>query len=161
MESWETLFTPFHLPILWILVHWGAKSKGKYIYMFTSVFRQYIYKLFSFTPDMRNVKMGNNLIFQINYRSHRKEKCLIMKTAINTYEEWGVCPWIFKLSITVDECQCSEIHFLIILPQRYGALGTHITEGCVGPTADLDVMEKGNKPLFLLGIKTYFFRPNL
>ena len=121
------------------------------------MFRQYIHKLFNFTPDMRNVKMGSNFIFQINYKFHRKEKCLIMKTAINTYEEWGVCPWIFKLSITVDECQCSEIHFLTILPQRYSALGTHRTEGCVGPTADPDVTEKGNKPLSLLGIKTYFF----
>jgi len=63
----------------------------------------------------------------------------------------------FKLNITVNECQCSEIHFLTILPQRYNALGTHRTEGCVGPTTDLDATEKGNKPLSLLRIKTYFF----
>lgn len=156
MESWETLFTPFHLPILWILVRWGAKSKGKYKHVYQCVSGN-IHKLFSFTPDMGNLKMRSNLIFQINYKSHRKEKCLIMNTAINRLEEWGVCPWIFNLSITVDECQCSEINFLTILPQRYSALGTHRTDCCVGPTDDLDVMEKGNKCLSLLVIKTYFF----
>lgn len=123
MESWETLFTPFHLSVLWILVHWVAKSKRKYIRVYQRVSGN-IYKLLNFTPDMGNVQKGSNLNFQINYKSHRKEKCLIMNTAINTYEEWGVCPWIFKLSITVDEGQCSEIHFLTILLQRYSALGT-------------------------------------
>jgi len=154
LESWETLFTPFHLPILWILVHWGAKSKGKYIHVYQCVSGN-TYKLFNFAPDIGNIQMGSNLIFQIKF--HRKEKCLIINTAINTYEEWGICSCIFKLSITVDECQCSKIHFLNILPQRYCALGTHGTEGCVGPWADLDATEKGNKRLCLLGIKTCFF----
>jgi len=133
-----------------------SKKQGKYIHVYQCVSGN-TYKLFNFTPDMGNLQMGSNLIFQINYKFHRKEKCLIINTATTTYEEWGICPWIFKLSIIVGECQCSEIHFLNILPQRYCALGTQSTEGCVGPWADLDATEKGNKRLSLLGIKTYFF----
>jgi len=64
----------------------------------------------------------------------------------------------FKLNITVDECQCSEIHFLTILPQRYSAPGTRRTESCVGPTTDLDATEKGNKPLSLSRIKNLFLQ---